>query len=168
MQNFNFGCLIQLSVKYKVRIFLSLHSAPYSSNGLETRDGFFEFSTVAGSVNTMLKAVTWIAKRCLLYFYFLSLAVILPMSCTETIRYSSNPMFAGINLINEPYNSIQQSTMINYYKQSTAIIRKYSKVSSCSFLQLFFKRALQSQVDLLFSFFLLNLGLQLSVCFCFL
>ena len=51
------------AVKYNIRIFISMHSAPYSNNNIETRDGIYEFSLISGSVGTMLNAIDWVARR---------------------------------------------------------------------------------------------------------
>ena len=60
---FCFSYLLTPAAKYKIRILVSLHSAPNGNNRLENRDGSYEFGLIKGSVETMLRAVEWVSKR---------------------------------------------------------------------------------------------------------
>lgn len=99
--------------KYGLRIYLSLHGAAGSQNGLEhsgSRDGVPSFSTNETNINRTLDAIEWFAER-----------------------YSNSSAFHGIGLLNEPAAEVHLKILLKYYSDAYERVRKHS---SCAFVGL--------------------------------
>lgn len=100
-----------MGVKYNIRIFLSLHAVPGNINDLEVRDGVTDWGKTAESVTKTLNSIEWIASR-----------------------YKNNPMFAGLNVMNEPAIQIDKSTLARFNLEAVARVRKHSQCAYIAFM----------------------------------
>jgi glucan 1,3-beta-glucosidase len=86
-----------------IRILIDLHGAPGSQNGRDHsgRAGKTGWHHDPRNITATLDAVSQIAKR-----------------------YGSHPALLGISLLNEPMATIPKATLLDFYKQAYATIRK--------------------------------------------
>lgn len=110
----------QMGVKYGVRVWLSMHSAPGSQNGWDhsaPRDAVPAFLAQPGAVDTMVGAVGWLAAR-----------------------YAGYSSFLGIGLLNEPVFVSETitplTTLQNYYSQAYDAVRA---VAPCAYMSMMWR-----------------------------
>lgn len=98
----------EMAEKYELKIIIDLHAAPGSQNG-------YDHSGIIGKIE-------WHKNS---YYIERTIEVIAKLS----ERYAKHANLAGIELMNEPSNSIPKKILLNFYLMAIEQVRKYCEDS---------------------------------------